>query len=222
MASSPSRGRLPNRDNDIKPKYPLNQVTVWPGGHELHIDSTKGKERYRFAHKSGTYTEIYQNGDVTNFVVGHSQTLHKGGVTLSINNNGDVKIGGHNRFVLGAGAHIEVLGNAGIAVAGDTVLAGSGNLKMSVGDMYLGVRGNLDMHVAKNTTITTQGKWDQKTRGNHKQVAGGSSVYKSRGQAQFQSEATTYVKGSEVRHNSGEDSTVDAGYGTSQSDGTMI
>jgi hypothetical protein len=222
MTTSPSRGRLPDRKKDIDPKYPHNQVTVWPGGHELHIDSTKGKERYRFAHKSGTYTEIYHNGDTTQFVVGNAQTVNKGGVTISINNNGDIKIGGHNRFLLGGGAHIEVLGHAGISVGGDVVLGAVGNLNMSVENMYLGVRGNLDLHVAKNTTVMTQGKWDQKTRGNHKQVAGGTSVYKSRGQAQFQSEGTTYIKGSEVRHNSGSDSTVDAGYGSSQSDGTMI
>lgn len=203
MPTSPSRGRLPKRDQDIQAQYPLNQVKVWPGGHEWHIDSTKGKERIRFAHKSGTYTEVYHNGDSTSFTVGHAQNVHKGGVTLTVEKNGDIRIGGHSRFLIGGGSHIEVLGDLGATVAGDTILASGGNLKMNCKDFQLGVRGNFNMHVAKDTNIITQGNLSQKTKGDSTVTTQGAATYGSKGNMKLESSGTTFVKGAPIRHNSG-------------------
>lgn len=169
------QSRWPDRhkNKDIDPQYPYNQVTVWPGGQEIHIDSTPGKERIRIAHPSGTYTEMYHNGDQTTFVTGDQHNVNKSGVTLSIEKNGDISIGGQGRFMIGGGAHIEVAGDAGIAVGGDTLLAGGGNMKMSIQDLQIGARGNaklnvagnMDMRIAGSTSIQSSGPVNIQTQG---------------------------------------------------------
>lgn len=214
-----STDRLPDRKSDIQPEYPYNQVYTWPGGHELHIDSTPGKERIRIGHSSGTFTEIYANGDRTDVVVGNQQVANKSGVTLSINNNGDISIGGQGRFLVGGGAHIEVAGDAGIAVGGDTMLVGGGNLKASIQDIYLGARGNLNMNIAKNTNIRTAGNMKLETKGNAQivtegsltmntkgdvaQTSEGKTVVKAEGTMTSESSAVSYVRGSQVQINDG-------------------
>lgn len=198
-----STGRLPDRKKDIAPKYPHNQVTVFPGGHEVHYDSTPGKERIRFAHKSGTYTEIYAQGDQTELVVGNSQQVFKGGLTLSVNDNGDIQIGGHARILIGGGAHLEVAGHAGIAVGGDVALVAGGNLKFNVQDIGIRARGNLDINVAKNTTIQTHGNFTQMTGGNSTIQAKGSSELAAAGAVKIDASGVTYIRGSQIRNQSG-------------------
>lgn len=202
-------GRYPNRKPEIQPEYPnLHQVT-YPGGQRITVDSTKGKERIRIEHPSGTYTEVYANGDKTDFVVGNSQTVNKSGITLTINNNGDIAIGGQARFLVGGGAHIEVAGDAGIVVGGDTLLAGGGDLKASIDNAYLGTRGSLDINVAKNTTIRTagnlaletKGNATFKTEGNMTQTTSGDTMMAARGNIATDGGGLNSSKGARVAHN---------------------
>lgn len=196
-------------ERDVRPEYPNVQQITYPGGQRITIDSTKGYERIRIEHPSGTYTEVYANGDRTDFVVGNSQTTHKSGVTLSINNNGDIAIGGQARFLVGGGAHIEVAGDAGIVVGGDTLLAGGGDLKASIDNAYLGTRGNLNINVAKNTnirtagdlTLETKGNTKIKTEGNMSQVTDGNTMIASKGTLATDAGGKHTSKGSTIDHN---------------------
>lgn len=192
------RERLPDRDktNERKWKYPYNKVTVTESGHEIHYDDTPGKERIRVSHKSGTYTEIYSNGDRTDFVVGNEQKVNKSGITISVENNGDISIGGSSRFLVGGGSHIEVAGDAGIAVGGDVALVSGGKLNMSVKDAYLGVRGNLNINVAGSTEFQTAENMTMKTGGNQVMTAKGTMDIASDGNQALQTKAAQKVTSS--------------------------
>jgi len=51
--------------------YPNNKVTETTSGHVIEIDDTEGKERIHIYHKSGTFIEMHESGDVV--------THHKNG-----------------------------------------------------------------------------------------------------------------------------------------------
>jgi hypothetical protein len=202
MTANKSTGRLPDRKDDIKPKYPNNRVRVSQAGHEEHEDNTPGKERRRWAHKSGTYVEWYENGDSTTFVVGNEQKINKGGLTITVQNNGDIKIGGHARLIVGGGAHVEIQGDAGIAVGGDVLLAAAGNMKMSVNDMYMGVRGDMKMNVAGDTHFQTKGNMVSQVGGNSHESVKGNKSTAAKGTMTSEAQGNHNIKGAQIRHNS--------------------
>lgn len=149
-----------------KTQYPYNKVSLTESGHEVHYDDTPGAERIRVSHKSGTYHEISADGRSVTFNVGNKQEYNKGGVTMTVDNNNDVKVSGHNRLLVAGGQHIEVQGDASIAVGGDSLQVTMGNMHTAVagdvymaskGDMSLNVGGSMDMKVAGTTTMTTGG-----------------------------------------------------------------
>ena len=165
MAANPNK---PTRTNpsSYDQKYPYNRVTVTEGGHEIHFDDTPGKERIRIAHKKGSYVEISPDGKRIDFNVGHSKAYHKGGHTLTIDENGDIKIHGHKRINVGGGSHISVKGDADVVVGKNSHTVVGGNMKAAVaGDAYLGVKGNGNMNV--------KGNWDVKVGGSTKMTTGG-------------------------------------------------
>jgi len=56
-------------------KYPFNTVIETIGGSIIEYDSTKGNERITSLHKSGTYNEIQDNGDLQQKVVGEKKDI---------------------------------------------------------------------------------------------------------------------------------------------------
>lgn len=154
-------------------KYPYNRVMVTESGHEMHWDDTPGKERIRMAHKSGTYYEISAKGRKVEVVVGNDQKYNKGGVTLTIDHNQDVKIHGHNRIVVGGGQHTEVSGDNNTSVGGDNLIVVAGNGKIAIaGNAYIGVGGSADMNVKGNMKMNVKGDFAL-------QVAGSASLNSS-------------------------------------------
>lgn len=214
---NPSLERNPQPKDDIRPQYPDIQVTTWPGGQRLTVDSTKGKERIRIEHPSGTYTEIYPGGGQTDFVVGNYRLAGKSGATFSVNHNLDIAAGGQLRLIIGGGAHVEITGDAGIVAGGDVLLAAGGDLKMSVDNMYMGVRGNMNINVAKNTNIRTaknmkietkgdaevrtEGSMAMKTDGNMDQTTEGSTMMAAKGSLAIDAGGAQTTKGATIDHN---------------------
>lgn len=142
--------------------YPYVQVFETSAGHEVHFDNTPGKERIYIAHSSGTYQEWSADGKVTSYTVGDSKHYGKGGVTMTIDENNDLKISGHNRILVGGGAHIEVAGDAGIAVGGDTMLMSMGNLNAHVNNIYLGAKGNMNFNISGEINMKAAGNMNLK------------------------------------------------------------
>jgi hypothetical protein len=162
--------RLPKTTANTQ--YPYNQVWVTESGHEVQFDNTPGAERIRIAHRKGTYTEISADGRRVDFNVGNHQQYNKGGVTITVDENSDIKISGHQRICVGGGSHIEVAGDANMVVGGDQHSVVGGNLRAAVaGDMYTGVKGNGNMHVAGSMNMEVRGDMTTRVRGTHHTIA---------------------------------------------------
>jgi hypothetical protein len=170
MAKEDDQDNKANRRNKttMKVKYPFNKAEVTRSGHEIHYDDTEGKERLRWAHKDGSYTEITQGGKRVEFNVGHKQEYNKSGVTMTVDENNDVKVHGHQRINVSGGSHITVAGDADMAVGGSVHSVVAGNMKAAVnGDSYIGVNGNGNMNVKGNMSMKVSGNMTMETGGVH-------------------------------------------------------
>jgi hypothetical protein len=163
-------GKKPNRANEssYKTKYPYNKAMLTESGHEWHWDDTPGAERIRLSHRKGTYIEISPDGKRVDFNVGNYQQYNKGGLSLTIDENGDMKISGHQRVNVSGGSHITVRGDADIVVGGDASSIVGGDMAAGVaGDMYTGVAGDMNMNIGGNMNMTVDGDTTMETRGDH-------------------------------------------------------
>lgn len=176
------------------PRYPYNQVMKTEGGHEITFDNTPGNERIRIAHKSGSFVETHPNGSISAHTVGNKKSKHKGGVTITVDENNDVKIHGHQRILTGGGSHIETKGNANITVGGNSNSIVMGNQNSAVaGDAYTGVKGNHRMNVSGNMDMKVAGNFTQSVGGSRTETVGGSYTRTSGGESR--------TKASQIHHN---------------------
>jgi len=164
-------GKKPTRINEsgYGTKYPHNQATIFEGGHEFHWDNTPGKERIRIAHgPSGSMIEINPDGGRTDYTTGNHQNYHKGGLTVTIDENGDIKISGHKRENTEGGNHSTSKGDTDSVVGGHSTIIVGGNAKIAVaGDVYTGVKGNHNMNVGGNMNMKVAGDTTMETKGTH-------------------------------------------------------
>ena len=135
--SSDANNRLPA--STAAPEYPYNNAMVTRAGHEMHWDDTPGRERIRMGHRAGTYFEISEDGRKVELVSANEYKYTKGGLTLTVDKNGDIKIGGLLRLVVGGDAHIEINGNATASISGS---------------LTAGVNENAEIHAGQNVTVT--------------------------------------------------------------------
>jgi len=68
-------GTEPNSTNDLT-TYPNSAVLETPGGHIFEFDDTKGNERVRLYHTSGSYVEIKPDGSIVQKAVNTTGTSH--------------------------------------------------------------------------------------------------------------------------------------------------
>jgi len=141
-------------------RYPDIKCVETESGHVSVWCDTKGATYILHAHQSGTYNMITHDGKQVNFTSGDLQQYGKGGASITVDENQDMKIHGHQRVVVGGGSYVEVAGHAGIGVAGDTTLFSKGNMNAHVDNFYVGAKGNFKMHV--------DGNWDVKVKGDTK------------------------------------------------------
>lgn len=127
-------------------EYPNNKTYTTKSGHAIEIDDTPDHERIHVYHKSGSYTEINENGRWVRKVVGNDyevvitdkETYVKGNMTVIVGDNCTINAG--DNVTVKAG------GNMGLAANGDvTILAG--------GDMGISVSGRLTIQSKGQTTI---------------------------------------------------------------------
>lgn len=169
--SKPSNDR-PEMDETPESEYPYNNVWQFPGGMRVVLGDQRGKECMKIYHPSGTYMEMFPDGKLSMMVIGEQKQYNKGGVTITVDENSDVHISGHQKITVGGGSHIEVQGDAGVVVGGDVAMAGLKNMGISTkGNLYLGVDGDLNMNV--------KGNMNQQVKGNLNVGTGGSTTHQS-------------------------------------------
>lgn len=146
-----------NDESSYDGEYPYVQVTETPAGHQWQVDNTPGSERVFFRHKKGTYIEISDDGSSVVFNVGDSKIYNKSGLTLTTDENGDIKIGGHGRLLVGGGLHGEVAGDSGLVIGGDLAIAGMGKVNVRGQSFYFGSDGSLNINVQGAINIKAGG-----------------------------------------------------------------
>ena len=105
----------------------------------------------RFAHKSGSYTEVSEDGRKVEVVTANESKTVKQSTTITIEKNGDVKIGGAARIVVGGDAHLEVKGNMNTVVGGDyNLTVGKSFNVLAKQNGVIDVDGSLSMCCGKN------------------------------------------------------------------------
>lgn len=185
MSDDPTTKNTRRDKSNYGTKYPYNQVLVTESGHEVHYDNSPGKERIRIAHKDGSYVEWTAGGKKVEVTVGNAQQYHKGGCTVTIDNNQDVKISGHQRVLVGGGSHVEVAGDASVSVGGDSLNFTAGDSKaavagnfhlMAAGDGNLNIKGNMNMKVGGNMVTDVGGNQTTGVGGETAHTSGGDNV----------------------------------------------
>lgn len=180
------RDRQDERFTDVeqfnKAKYPLRKVTEHVGGHTVTVDSTPGYRIVETAHGSGTHQTWTEDGAEYKMVVGNQHQYVKEGYTLTVDQNGDIRIEGHARLIIGGGAHIEVDGDVSLVATGSMSQHINGNYKTVVlGNMVTSVAGTMSMISQGDQLTKTGANFTTNAAGNYKMNSGGTSTMESGG-----------------------------------------
>ena len=100
--------------------YPYNNVMETESGHIVEYDDTPGKERIHIAHRNGSFTEWYPDGD-------RVEKITKDKYSIVMKDD--------NVYIMGD-CNITVQGNAEIYVKKDANVKVDGNVDVEVGGNY--------------------------------------------------------------------------------------
>lgn len=140
---------LENPEDNIVPIYPDNNVYQSESGHVVEFDDTSGKERISVFHKSGSYDEVYADGDRSVVIVGDSYEVViknkniyiTGDLNLNVDGNMNTKIA--KNYTLDVGEEMKV------TVGGSQTNTIGGSQTITVGgDQTMGITGNQDISAA--------------------------------------------------------------------------
>ena len=125
--------------------YPYNNVMETESGHIIEYDDTPGKERIHIAHRNGSFTEWYPDGDrvekVTKdkysivmkddhvYIMGDCKVTVQGNAEVYVQKDATVKIDGN--------VEVEVGGNYNELVKGTYTLRSEGNMKIDAPNINL-------------------------------------------------------------------------------------
>ena len=212
-------------------EYYFNKKTTSESGHEFEVDDTKGKERIRIAHKSGSYSEWSADGRKVESVKGHLYQYVQGGMTMTVDNNSDIKFNGNIRQSSGS-KHEEIKGTSSTSVTDEFMLCiQKGASIVVVDDLYI---------VCKNLTVETEADCNFKVGGSFAVKAGkdinlkagaGVSAEAQGGDLQTQSSAKTLIQsgsstgivaGADLNTNSKGKTNIDSNAGTNLISGGRI
>jgi len=168
LARTVFSGRTPDAGENNKGQYPLRNVMEYIGGHRQVFDSTPGARIVEQAHGSGTFQQWSEDGSEIRVVVSNKYEHLKAGYTLTVNQNGDIKIDGHCRVSVGGGAHVEV--------AGDVSLVSTGTItQYAAKDINLVAGGKINILGNKSLNLTTDGTHTVRVGKDHKSTVHGNS-----------------------------------------------
>ena len=153
-----SRTRTPDASKNNNAKYPMRSVQEFIGGHRQVFDSTPGSRVVGTAHGSGTFQQWSEDGTEIKVVVGNKHEHLKEGYTLTIGQNGDIKIEGHARVSVGGGAHIEVRGDVSIVSTGSIT-------QFAAKDYNIVAGGKINLLARKSLNLSTDGTHTVKSGG---------------------------------------------------------
>lgn len=203
-------GRTPDAAKNNNGQYPLRNVTEYIGGHRQVFDSTPGARIIENAHGSGTFQQWAEDGSEIRVVVSNKYEHIKAGYTLTVNQNGDIKIDGHCRVSVGGGAHVEVAGDVSIVSTGTITQYAAKDINLVAGgkinilgnkSLNLTTDGSHTVRVGKDHKSTVHGKSDNIVDGNHTSEIKGNRSAKVTGSEGVTSTGVMTLKGSTINLN---------------------
>lgn len=111
--------------------YPYNRVYQSESGHVVELDDTPNRERIHVYHRTGTYTEINNEGRRVNKIVGDDIEVVLKDKTVYIQGNVKVDIKGNLEANVEGSAKLSVTGNMDVKVGGNYNLNVSGDIKVN-------------------------------------------------------------------------------------------
>lgn len=108
--------------------YPYNNVMETESGHIVEYDDTPGKERIHIAHRNGSFTEWYPDGDKVEKVTKDKYTI--------VMKDDNVYIMGNCNITIQGNAEVYVQKNATVKIDGNVEVEVGGNYNEQVGGTY--------------------------------------------------------------------------------------
>lgn len=184
--SLPNGQTFDQPQNPYSASYPHNTVFQSKSGHLIEIDDTPNASRINIYHKSGTFIEIDNFGNMVRRTFGADYQI--------VDKNSYVAIDGRMNVSAGGNVNIMVGGSANIEVIGDTILNCHNDIKASAGGrMSLSASEAIDLKSDK-IYIDADSEVHMKT---------GTTYIQSDGQTNIKSGGQVGIDGSAVYLNSG-------------------
>ena len=124
-------GFVEEKTGQFKAEYPYNHVHQSESGHVIEIDDTPLAERLHWFHRSGSYTEMQSDGDVTHKSVSD---------TYRFTHNDDYEVVGNDK-VLNVQGNLEIFANQSNSPNNDLVIkvgqGGDAIIRTNNGDIVL-------------------------------------------------------------------------------------
>lgn len=154
--------RLPPIPDELTSvKYdPTTKIYQTPDGRVVVHSVRQDVEGILEFQADGSYKVHSNTGSIVEFAANNHLMYQKGGFTMTVDNNGDIRMAGHGRINIDHDAHIEVAKNASIAVNGMTDIHSTGHVKITAADFYFGAtKGSIVFNSARDMEFTaTKGR----------------------------------------------------------------
>ena len=143
MTNKPSIDKSWTEPNSsFNAKYPYNKVTMSESGHSFEMDDTPGAERIRLQHRSGTFFEMYPDGQEVHKIFGDGYEITA--------NNRYVKISGTCNITIEGDALMHVYGDSHSVIE-------KNSYQIINGESELNVNGRSQIHCNGDVDVTAYG-----------------------------------------------------------------
>jgi hypothetical protein len=165
------------------PQAPYNTITATESGHTFELDDTKGRERVRLMHRTGTFIEMHPNGDEVHKVYGNGyeitikdkNVLVEGNCNLTINGDANINIKGDKVEYVEGNYELHVKKNFSVLTEGLTDITSQNDMSIRAGAAITGtltlgasdcvfMKGDISLDGELNAAkITSRGRVDAAT-----------------------------------------------------------
>jgi hypothetical protein len=153
-------------------QYPYNNVMETESGHVMEFDDTFGRERIQIAHRSGSFQEMFPNGDKVEKITKDNYEIVLGDDHVLIMGKCQITVQGDAEILVQKSASVVVDQYATVAVGAFATVAVGGYAGVTVG-------GYADVKVGLDTKITTGGDTTVTTGGDTTIITGGDATITS-------------------------------------------
>ena len=117
-------------------RYPHNYVIETESGHLFELDDSFGKERIHLAHRSGTFHEIFPNGDKVEKITRNNYQIVMADDHIYVMGKCNITVQGDAEIFVQKNAYAKVTGNAEVNIGGNVNVKVGGNYRETVGGTY--------------------------------------------------------------------------------------